>query len=206
MLKLDHIVISSESLNDGQAFIEDRLGIKAETGGEHRLFGTHNKLISLGTSYLEVISISPDLIAERTPRWFNLDNFTGHPRITNWVCSADFSSFVPHDLMPEIGDILDLSRGSLRWNLTVPKNGILPFEGFAPALIDWGVSKHPSKTLKENGCSLKKLVIKHKHANNLCSLLSGLLSDQRIEFAYTSGAGSYELWIETPTNGMVMIK
>ena len=122
MLKLDHIVISSESLDDGQAFIEDRLGIKAETGGEHRLFGTHNKLISLGASYLEVISISPDLIAERTPRWFNLDNFTGYPRITNWVCSADFSSFVPHDLMPEIGDILDLSRGSLRWNLTVPKN------------------------------------------------------------------------------------
>ena len=71
MLKLDHIVISSESLEDGQTFIEDSLGIKAETGGEHRLFGTHNKLISLGTSYLEVISISPDLIAERTPRWFN---------------------------------------------------------------------------------------------------------------------------------------
>ena len=44
MLKLDHIVISSESLDDGQAFIEDRLGIKTETGGEHRLFGTHNKL------------------------------------------------------------------------------------------------------------------------------------------------------------------
>ena len=56
------------------------------------------------------------------------------------------------------------------------------------------------------GFSLKKLIIKHKHANDLCSLLSGLLSDQRIEFAYTSGAGSYELWIETPTNGMVMIK
>jgi hypothetical protein len=110
MLSLDHIVISSESLDDGQEFIEDRLGIKAETGGEHRLFGTHNKLISLGSSYLEVISISPDLIAERTPRWFNLDNFIGHPRITNWVCSADFSSFVPTDLMCGIGDILDLSR------------------------------------------------------------------------------------------------
>ena len=149
MLKLDHIVISSESLEDGQTFIEDSLGIKAETGGEHRLFGTHNKLISLGTSYLEVISISPDLIAERTPRWFNLDNFTGYPRITNWVCSADFSRFVPRDLMPKIGDILDLSRGSLRWSLTVPKDGILPFEGFAPALIDWGASKHPSKRLKK---------------------------------------------------------
>jgi len=40
----------------------------------------------------------------------------------------------------------------------------------------------------------------------LRSSLSGLLSDQRIEFVCTSGAGSYELWIETPQNGTVIIK
>ena len=45
MLSLDHIVISSESLAIGQAFIENKLGIRADTGREHKLFGTHNKLI-----------------------------------------------------------------------------------------------------------------------------------------------------------------
>ena len=45
MLTLDHIVISSESLAIGQALIENKLGIRADTGGEHKLFGTHNKLI-----------------------------------------------------------------------------------------------------------------------------------------------------------------
>ena len=46
MLNLDHIVISAESLLVGQEFIEDKLGVKADPGGEHPVFGTHNKLIS----------------------------------------------------------------------------------------------------------------------------------------------------------------
>ncbi|MGB0493635.1 MAG: VOC family protein, partial [Paracoccaceae bacterium] len=48
MLNLDHIVISAESLLVGQEFIEDKLGVKADPGGEHPVFGTHNKLISFG--------------------------------------------------------------------------------------------------------------------------------------------------------------
>tara|TARA_X000000950_G_scaffold89289_1_gene112365 strand:- start:421 stop:1041 length:621 start_codon:yes stop_codon:yes gene_type:complete len=206
MLTLDHIVISSESLAIGQAFIENKLGIRADTGGEHKLFGTHNKLISLGDTYLEVIAVSPDLIPETTPRWFNLDHFNGPPIITNWVCGANFGEFAPSDLMNGMGDILNLSRGSLKWKITVPKDGKLPYEGAVPALIDWGDSKHPTDTLKESGCRMTKFRIKHKFAANLRSSLSGLLSDQRIEFVCTSGAGSYELWIETPQKGTVIIK
>ena len=206
MLSLDHIVISSESLAVGQAFIEDKLGIRADTGGEHPLFGTHNKLVSLGDTYLEVISVSPDLIPETTPRWFNLDHFNGPPTITNWVCGTNLSEFAPSTIMNGMGDILNLSRGSLKWRITVPKDGKLPYEGAAPALIDWGDSKHPTDTLKETRCRMTKFRIKHKFAASLRSSLSGLLSDQRIEFVCTSGAGSYELWIETPQKGTVIIK
>ncbi len=206
MLSLDHIVISSENLAIGQAFIEDKLGIKADTGGEHQVFGTHNKLISLGDTYLEVIAVSPDLIPKTTPRWFNLDHFNGPPTITNWVCGTNLSEFAPSNIMNGMGDILNLSRGSLKWRITVPKDGKLPYEGAAPALIDWGDSKHPTDTLKETRCRITKFRIKHKFAANLRSSLSGLLSDQRIEFVYTSGAGSYELWIETPQKGTVIIK
>ena len=206
MLNLDHIVISAESLLVGQEFIEDKLGIKADPGGEHPVFGTHNKLISFGDTYLEIIAVSPELVPERVPRWFNLDNFTGEPRITNWVCSTSFSKIVPNDLMHGMGEILTLSRGSLTWNITVPDDGQLPYDGFAPALIDWGGSIHPTETLKDNGLRLKKFIIKHKSATNLRSSLSGLLSDQRIKFRSTPGAGSYELWIETPQNNTVAIK
>ena len=108
--------------------------------------------------------------------------------------------------MQGMGEILNLSRGSLTWNITVPDDGQLPYEGFAPALIDWGGSVHPTETLKGNGVRLKKFIIKHKSAANLRSCFSGLLSDQRIEFRSTSGAGSYELWIETPQNNTVAIK
>jgi len=169
MLSLDHIVISSESLAIGQAFIENKLGIRADTGGEHKLFGTHNKLISLGDTYLEVIAVSPDLIPETTPRWFNLDHFNGPPTITNWVCGTNFGEFAPSNLMNGMGDILNLSRGSLKWKITVPKDGKLPYEGAVPALIDWGESKHPTDTLKESGCRMTKFRIKHKYCSNLQS-------------------------------------
>ena len=93
MLKLAHIVISAESLLVGQEFIEDKLGIKADPGREHPVFGTHNKLISFCDTYLEIIAVSLELVPERVPRWFNLDNFTGEPRITNWVCSTSLVNF-----------------------------------------------------------------------------------------------------------------
>ena len=57
--------------------------MRADTEGEHPLFGVHNKLIFLGDAYLEVIVVSPNLIPGRTPRWFNLEDFNGRPTLKN---------------------------------------------------------------------------------------------------------------------------
>jgi len=85
MLNLDHIVISAESLLVGQEFIEDKLGVKADPGGEHPVFGTHNKLISFGDTYLESIAVTPEVVPERDHRGIELGNFTCKPRVTKRV-------------------------------------------------------------------------------------------------------------------------
>ena len=42
--QIDHIVVVAHSLEQGVAWCESVLGIKPGPGGEHALFGTHNRL------------------------------------------------------------------------------------------------------------------------------------------------------------------
>ena len=58
-------------------------------GGKHAHMGTHNRLLSLGDLYLEVIAPDPEAPRPAWPRWFDLDNFDGPPRLTNWICRSD---------------------------------------------------------------------------------------------------------------------
>ena len=88
-LQIDHLVVSASRLADGVAYVEQKLGLRMLPGGKHPDMGTHNALLNLGETYLEVIAIDPEANAPDHPRWFNLDNFTGPPRLTNWVARTD---------------------------------------------------------------------------------------------------------------------
>lgn len=84
--EVDHLVVSSATLSEGVAYIEDLLGVSMSEGGDHPLMGTHNALLSLGpATYLEVIAVNPDADAPDHARWFDLDYFTGPARLTNWA-------------------------------------------------------------------------------------------------------------------------
>ena len=59
---IDHLVYTSLNLEAGMDKIEQLLGVRPEPGGQHPDFGTHNALLSLGSStYLEIISPDPSL-------------------------------------------------------------------------------------------------------------------------------------------------
>ena len=60
MLKLDHIVLAAESLVEGVNYVEERLEHRLDAGGKHEMFGTHNRLLSLGDCYFEVIAKNPE--------------------------------------------------------------------------------------------------------------------------------------------------
>ena len=85
-LALDHIAISAETLEAGADWVEMALGVPLAGGGKHPHMGTHNRLLSLGDLYLEVIAIDPAAPMPAHPRWFDLDHFAGPPRLTNWIC------------------------------------------------------------------------------------------------------------------------
>ena len=180
MLRFDHIAIAAESLEAGVAWVEGALGVTLTGGGKHPAFGTHNRLISLGDLYLEVIAVDPEAAPPGRPRWFDLDRFSGPPRITNWVCESD-------DLLADLarapqgcGTPMALSRGDYHWRMAVPEDGILPFDGAHPALIQWD-GPHPAAALPDQGLRLQKLVIGHPMAEALAQVLH--LADDRVELA-----------------------
>ena len=58
---LDHLVVAAADLEEGTRWVEERLGVGLEAGGRHTLFGTHNRVLSLGPDcYLEVIAVDPE--------------------------------------------------------------------------------------------------------------------------------------------------
>lgn len=180
MLIFDHVAIAATSLAEGVEAVEAALGVRLAGGGEHALMGTHNRLLGLGDLYLEVIAANPAAPPPKWPRWFDLDSFSGKPRPTNWVVgsknlTADLA------LCPQgTGVPLALQRGDYRWQMAVPADGKLPFDGGFPALIEWQGSLHPAQALPESGVRLTRLEIAHPDATGLRAALAPVFDDARV--------------------------
>jgi len=202
MLALDHLAISSTTLDEGVAATEAALGLPLAPGGQHPHMATHNRLLSLGPDlYLEVIAADPSQSRPTWPRWFDLDRFTGPPRLTNWICRTD-------DLDAELalapdgtGTPIALQRGDFRWRMAVPSTGILPFDNRFPALIQWEGSAHPAPRLPDHGARLTALHITHPDATALRKALARL-SDPRVTLA--QGSPALRATITTPQGDRVL--
>ena len=101
--RLDHLVVMAGTLAEGAAWCEATLGVLPGAGGEHPLFGTHNRLLSVASdvfplAYLEIIAINPEAAGARQTsagglkRWFDMDDealraqLRRHgPRLIHWV-------------------------------------------------------------------------------------------------------------------------
>lgn len=202
MLRIDHLAVVATRLEDGVAAIEALFGVTMAGGGKHPLMGTHNRLVGLGDLYLEVIAPDPDALSPGRARWFDMDRFTGPPRLTHWIASTD-------DLAAElalgpigIGAALALARGDYRWQMAVPESGRLPFDGGFPALIEWQGAAHPAAALPDNGLRLTRLEIAHPEALALRLALKGRLSDPRVEVV--AGPLALRATVATPAGFCVL--
>ncbi|PTE16065.1 VOC family protein [Pseudogemmobacter blasticus] len=179
-LTFDHLALAAETLEAGVAHVEAALGLPMAGGGEHPLMGTHNRLMGLGDLYFEVIAINPAAPPPGRPRWFDLDRFSGRPRLTNWICRCDDIAAELALSPPGTGRVLDLQRGDFRWQMAVPDDGRLPFDNAFPALIHWQGSLHPAPRLPDTGARLTRLEIAHPQAEALRAALAGRLADPRV--------------------------
>lgn len=186
MLRFDHLAVSATHLAEGVDWVEHALGVTLAPGGVHPLMATHNRLLGLGHIYLEVITIDPDAPKPPHPRWFDLDRFSGPPRLTNWILACDDLDAGLAALPQGVGVPVALERGDLRWRMAVPANGRLPFANAHPALIQWQGTAHPVQRLPESGLRLQTLEIITPDAPALTAALAGLFTDTRVQITQGS--------------------
>ena len=160
--QIDHLVVAATSLEQGVQWCEALFGITPALGGEHALFGTHNRLFKIATpkfsmAYFEIIAINPASVRSKKTttlhphRWFDLDNpelqksISKEPRLIHFVASTpDIKAarmalrMEGIDRGPAIHAERQTSKGLLHWQISVRADGQRLFDGALPTLIQWG--------------------------------------------------------------------
>jgi hypothetical protein len=178
---LDHLVVAAATLEQGEDYVETRLGARPLRGGRHVAMGTHNSLLKLGEkTYLEVIAIDPDGAAPTRPRWFALDMaalqsaLREAPRLIHWVARTD-DIFAARRACPVYcGEIHAMARGAFEWRITIPADGRLPGGGVLPTLIEWADERHPADAMPDVDVRLVALAGAHPEPDAIRSALAAL--------------------------------
>jgi hypothetical protein len=60
-VRIDHVIYATGDLDAAAAHIEEELGLTAVGGGRHEGIGTHNRIVPLDNSYIELLAVAdPD--------------------------------------------------------------------------------------------------------------------------------------------------
>ena len=196
--RLDHLVVLADTLGQGVAWCEATLGVTPGPGGEHPLFGTHNRLLSVAAAafplaYLEIIAINKEAAsagaagATGRKRWFDMDDEALHrdvrqhgPRLIHWVArvpDADSACAALAVQGLDGGDVLRASRetphGLLEWKIAVRPDGRRLMDGCLPTLIEWG-AVHPAAAMPASGLSLSSFSLQHPQPDALRAALAAI--------------------------------
>ncbi len=208
--KIDHFAIGANTLEQGVADMEAKLGITVPRGGKHDAMSTHNCVMQSGNeSFFELIAIDPEAPADpgRT-RWFTLDDPTTQerlatrPRALCWVVGTDDLDGVIAASPVDLGEVVLFTRGDRSWRLTVPKDGHLPMGGLLPAFIEWSPGPHPSTGQQDLDVRLDKVQLSHPNPADLKAILKTLQVDHLAEI--TEGEAALSFALTTPKGSVVL--
>lgn len=227
--QIDHLVIVADNLDQGVAWCEATLGMTPGPGGEHKLFGTHNRLFKIATpanpmAYCEIIAINSTAAPAIKPaakRWFDMDNadlqaaVAVAPRLVHFVANTpdvQAACAALAALHIDRGPALEASRhsrkGLLQWQITVRADGQRLFNGMLPTLIQWGkpdaaepMRLHPRNSLPRSGVTLQSITATHPEAPAL-RLAYAAIGLQGV--AVESGPANLSVTLQTP-KGLVTL-
>ena len=139
-MKLDHVLISVTDLDGAAGELEARYGLTSVEGGRHAGWGTANRIVPLGDTYVELIAVVEENDGARSVfgRWIADGLRSGPGRLLGWVARTE--------RIEEVADRLGLtvSSGSrqagdgrvLRWRLAGAEQAAT--EPALPFFVAWG--------------------------------------------------------------------
>jgi hypothetical protein len=218
--EFDHIVFACRDLDQGAAFVEEKLGVPSQPGGLHVKMGTHNRLLSLGpTSFLELIAIDPNGATPFQRRWFGLDDdslqheISHQPKLVHWVVRSPIvgdASDTDIEQRTEAvrgvtGPIHPIQRGNFSWRITIPPQGTPMYGGVVPTVIQWDVPSPAYLSLIDQGVRLVGLKAAVEDQN--LSRVRGALGAQRADHLIDLSVGREErlsVTLQVPKGSVVL--
>lgn len=191
--EIDHLVYAVPSLEEGMNWATEHLGTEPVYGGEHEGLGTCNALLSLGSSYLEILAPNEKRLLKGTmgARLAALPD----AGLVTWAVQGnlkEINKILWHFGVETLGPFRTERRTSegeiLAWDLLFPHAG----PRGTPFFIDWLECPHPSTTSPVAG-KLNSLII----ATPDVTRLRELLDTMRLDVQVAQGAPSITASIKT---------
>lgn len=145
-LWIDHVIYAVDDLDAAGAVMFDREGLASVPGGRHEGWGTANRIVPLGESYLELITVVDVDEAERSDFGRAVRRaLTQDPPLAGWVVATDDIDGIAKRLDLQVEEkSREAGDGStLSWRMAgldrAAKTGALPF------FVEWEMppERHP---------------------------------------------------------------
>ena len=213
--KIDHFVFGANTLSEGSNAIKNILDEDLSEINTHETMGTHNRVISLGSSYLEIIALDPENQNTNSNTWFNLSNkiyrekFLKIPKLISFVISSkelNSSIYFEKEFL--------VSRNKYKWFFKKPNFKYLNKNNFTninlfPSLINWQ-SVSPLNDMKKSSYIFDSLeIILNKNHNLLKDFLLSLNLKEKIIFNFNDSLNdellSLKLTLKSSINGKYIL-
>lgn len=207
--RIDHVAFGADTLEQGLAAIQHKLGVTVPSGSKHDAMSTHNCVMQLGNeSFFELIAIDPDAPEPGRARWFSFDDpqtrarLAVRPQPLCWVVNTTDLDAVMAASPVDLGEVVDFRRGDRTWRLTVPKDGHLPEGGLLPAFIEWSPGPHPSTGQQDLGVRLSGISLTTPEPERLGDMFATLRIDHLATIS--EGEPGLKFSVETPIGNVTL--
>jgi hypothetical protein len=150
MIELDHVLIAVSDLDAAAREVEERHGLASVVGGRHQGLGTANRIVPLGTTYLELVAVVDAAEAAESSfgSWVTGGSL---PRLLGWCVRTDDLDSVAYRLG------LTIAEGSrarpdgtvLRWRMAGLERSAE--EPSLPFFIEWEAgTPYPGEALAQS--------------------------------------------------------
>lgn len=139
-MQIDHVLIAVTDLDEAAKLFEQRHGLASIEGGRHPGWGTANRIVPLGDSYLELIAVvdETEAAASAFGSWV-LQAAAGEPRPVGWAVRTAIEAAARRlGLQVHDGSRRRPDGGTSTWRLAgVAEAGERPL---LPFFIEWGAA------------------------------------------------------------------
>ena len=213
--KIDHFVFAANTLSEGTKALKNILHENLSEINTHETMGTHNRVISLGSNYLEIIALDPKNQKLNSNTWFNLsdnvyrEKFLKIPKLVSFVISSqelNNSIFFEKEFL--------VSRNKYKWFFKKPNFEYLNKINFTntnlfPSLINWR-SVSPLNDMKKSSYIFDSLeIILNKNHKLLYDFLLSLNLKEKINFNFNDNLNdellSLKLTLKSSINGKYIL-